>query len=194
MTTLLDTYLASLPPVSYDPQAQEQRAQAQAVVDVATDVATAAARLLVEVDPSTTQLALPDWERNFGLPDPCAGLASSIERRRADVIAKMLARQNLSALQMEQIAERLGYVGARVVELGPMTCMDPCDGAVFDEDGWRFAWGLRLQQPLHIEHANCMSPCNVPLRSWGNEPILCALARYKPAHTIALAAFFEGET
>lgn len=188
-----DAYLSALPPVSYDPTTPGQVREATAAADVLDMVLRLAQQLLIEQDPSTTGVALPDWERNYGLPDPCAGISSTIERRRGDVIAKMLARQNLSAQQMVQIAERLGYVGARVVEFSPMTCMDPCDGAVFDEDGWRFAWGLRLQQPLHIEHANCMSPCNVPLRSWGNEPILCALARYKPAHTIALA-FFEGET
>lgn len=188
---LLEALLRGLPPVSYDPQAPTVRAECTAMVEPLRVVLQSADQILVEQDPSTTQLSLPDWERVYSLPDPCAGLSSSIERRRADVVNKITARGNLSASQMVAVAEQLGYSGAQVVEFGPATCEDACDVAVYDRDAWRFVWALQMPQALFIEQATCASPCDVTLRRWGNEPIFCAVERFKPAHTMGLIFFDE---
>jgi len=190
--TLIEVILRSLPPVSYDPQAKSVQDEAQVMALPLGEALRSADQVKVEHDPAATQLSLPDWERNYSLPDPCAGLSSSIERRRADVVTKITARGNLSAAQMVAMAERLGYVGATVHEFGPATCTGPCYAGLYTEADWRFVWAISVPYTLRIEQATCTSPCDVPLRRWDNEPIYCAISRYKPAHTLGLV-FFDSE-
>lgn len=186
-----EALLRSLPPVSYDPSAGTVQAEFSAAAETLQAVLRSATQILVEHDPASTQLSLPDWERVYSLPDPCAGLSSSIERRRADVVNKITARGNLSASQMVAVAEQLGYDDAQVVEFGPATCADSCDEAAYEQETWRFVWALQVPQALLLERASCSSPCDVPLVRWGNEPIFCAIERFKPAHTLALVFFDE---
>ncbi len=185
---IVDTLLQSLPPVAYDRQAPAVVAEMQAIAAPLAEAVAKADQILVEHDPATTQLSLPDWERVYSLPDPCAGLSSSVERRRADVITKITARGNLSAAQMIQVVAQHGYPGATVQEFAQMTCADPCDAAVYGPN-WQFVWAINVPNSLAIENMTCMSPCDSPLRRWGNEAIFCAMQRFKPAHTLALVNF-----
>lgn len=186
-----EALLHGLPPVSYNPLADTVQAEMAATAAPLDEALRSADQIMVEHDPARTQLSLPDWERVYSLPDPCAGLSSSLERRRADVVNKITARGNLSASQMVAVAEQLGYVGALVVEFQAATCTGTCDQATYQQEDWRFVWGLRVPQALLMEPANCLSPCDVPLRRWGNEPIFCAISRFKPAHTLGIVLFNE---
>jgi len=50
----------------------------------------AADLLEIESDPRATVELLPDWERNWGLPDPCiTNPPSSMEERRLRLLVKM---------------------------------------------------------------------------------------------------------
>ena len=51
----------------------------------------ATALLVIEIDPRVTQEMLSDWERNFGLPDPCSMERPTQPDRHAALIAKMTA-------------------------------------------------------------------------------------------------------
>lgn len=188
---ILEALLRSLPPVAYNALADSVKTEYSATSLPLDASLQSADQILVEHDPARTQLSLPDWERVYSLPDPCAGLSSSLERRRADVVNKITARGNLSAAQMASVAEQLGYVGATVVEFQAAICTGTCDQAVFQDEAWRFVWGLSVPQALLMEPANCLSPCDVPLRRWGNEPIFCAISRFKPAHTLGIVLFNE---
>lgn len=186
---ILEGLLRSLPPVSYDTAAATIQAEFKAVSTPLEMVLQSANQVRVEHDPATTQLSLPDWERVYGLPDPCAGISSSVERRRADVVNKVAAHGSLAAAQMVQVAAQLGYTGAEVVEFSPTSCTSPCDVDVRSPDIWRFVWALRVDNSILVEHASCGSPCDVALARWGNEPLFCAIQRYKPAHTYGLILF-----
>jgi len=186
-----EALLRSLPPVSYSPAAATVQAEMAATAAPLDEALHSADQIRVEHDPARTQLSLPDWERVYSLPDPCAGLSSSMERRRADVVSKITARGNLSAAQMVAVAEQLGYVGAVAIEFRAAVCDGACDQAAFDQADWRFVWGLKVPQTLLTEPANCASPCDSSLRRWGNEPIFCAISRYKPAHTLGIVIFNE---
>jgi uncharacterized protein YmfQ (DUF2313 family) len=185
----LNALLSSLPPVAYDPQAVTVRDEFRAVATPLERVLQQAAQLRVESDPATAQLGLPDWERVYGLPDPCAGLSSSIERRRADVVSKVNTVSNLAAAQMVALATSLGYTGAQVVEFEMSGCASACNAEVYGPETWRFVWALRVNDTLLVEQANCGSPCDVAMARWGNEPLFCAIQRYKPAHTYGLILF-----
>ena len=184
-----DALTECLPPVAYDRAAPGVLAEATSAAAVLDWSITLADVLLQEQQPDTTALALPDWERNYGLPDACiGGLAATVAARRANLIARIAGRGNLNAAFYIAQAAALGYPGSTVTELGPYTCMDPCDNAV---NGYDFigVWRLNLTLSTAIVVASCESPSDAPLRAWGNTQLECLINRKKPAHSVALFGY-----
>jgi uncharacterized protein YmfQ (DUF2313 family) len=64
-----DLLKALLPPVSYDVNGQNLSAELGAEGNALDRVLLNADQILLESDPRTTVLMLPDWERVYGLPD-----------------------------------------------------------------------------------------------------------------------------
>ena len=65
--------------------------------------------LLVETDPRYTADMLPDWERNFGLPDPCVPITLSIPERRVALVNRMTTEGGQSVAFFTALAATLGY-------------------------------------------------------------------------------------
>ena len=88
-------------------------AMRQAIADSAEAVHTLGSTLVeIEADPTQTLLLLPDWERDWGLPDPCTPLNATIAQRRAALVGKIVSNAggNLSLLQyLETVAAAYRY-------------------------------------------------------------------------------------
>lgn len=181
-------YVASLPPVSYDPLAPNIQREAASVAAVLGSAVASADVVLDEQDPAKAEISLPDWERNYSLPDPCAGLSSTSERRRTDLLHRITGRGNLSAAFMVGVANRYGFPAATVTEFKRWTCNSPCADQIIGAS-YQFVWRLNLMASLAISRMTCRSPCTTPLRSWGNEALTCAISRAKPAGTRVLLAY-----
>lgn len=184
-----DAFLECLPPVAYDRQAPGVRTEATSAASVLDRGLDLADVLALEQQPDTTALALPDWERNYGLPDACiGGLGATVAARRANLIDRIAARGNLNRAFYIAQAMSFGYAGCTVTELGPMTCMDPCDSPC---NGYDFigVWRLNVPVSTAIVDMTCEYPCDSPLRFWGNTQLECMVNRRKPAHTVALFAY-----
>src|SRR5580765_5106997 len=69
----------------------------------------AADLLEIETDPRLTMEMLPDWERNWGLPDPCFPESTTIEQRRAMLMLKMTLLGGQSRAFFTGIMKWLGY-------------------------------------------------------------------------------------
>src|SRR6516225_7957252 len=69
----------------------------------------AADLLETESDPRATLELLPDWERNWGLPDPCVTTPQSIEARRIALVMKMTMLGGQSRQFFVDVAQTLGY-------------------------------------------------------------------------------------
>ena len=78
----------------------------------------AADLLELELDPRFTTEMLPDWERAFGLPDPCVQERYTLEERRLSLIERITAEGGQSRAYFYNVAARLGYV-IRIVEYSP---------------------------------------------------------------------------
>ena len=90
--------------------------------DIWGDVASDAARFLtVESDPRSTIELLPDWERAFGLPDPCVRRMLTIPERRLALINKLTTQGGQSIAYYEGVADALGYT-ISIYEYQPYTC------------------------------------------------------------------------
>jgi uncharacterized protein YmfQ (DUF2313 family) len=178
-----------LPPESIDTNAARISAELEAEGAVLDQALQSAFALALEMEPESTSALLPDWERNYGLPDECLeGEAQSKDQRRAALLAKITGIGGQSRPYFISLAAALGYADAEVTEFRPATCNDHCNSPVCGEE-WRIVWRLDLLQDSALFIANCNSACDDPLQAWGNRQLECMIRRYKPADTTLLFAY-----
>lgn len=143
-------------------------------VDFAVD------RLLTEADPRTTIDNLVEWEKEFGLPDECATLASNFADRRVALVRKILATGGQSEAYFRSLGPSASdmHVTVGVPTTLPMEVLGPVKGLAF-----KFIWFVDLSDAQY-KWASAGDPAGVPINEKvdsGN--IVCLLQKYKPAHT-----------
>jgi uncharacterized protein YmfQ (DUF2313 family) len=69
----------------------------------------AADLLETESDPRTTFELLPDWERNWGLPDPCYEAPQTISQRQLALVMRMTMQGSQSREFFIGVAAMIGY-------------------------------------------------------------------------------------
>lgn len=158
---------------------------------------TAAKLLVVESDPRQTVDLLPDWERNWGLPDPCLDEVLSIGDRQIALVTKMTLIGGSSRQFFIDLAATLGYTINFIREYSPyVTGISKC-GDVRDENGfprWQLGPGeLRFWWNIHIGATRLTwfrtgaggGQCGIDplLRIALATDLECLFRRYKPAHT-----------
>lgn len=184
-----DVLKLCLPPVSYDPTDPILVAELEAEGKQLDAAQQSADQLLAEMHPSTATVSLPDWERVYGLPDPCVTIAHSIDQRRAALNSKANAKGGQSIAYFVGLAAIMGYPGATVDEFPMATCNSDCNAELNSEDDG-FFWRLNLPAATGgVFQATCNSDCNSPLQSWGDEALECRIRKLRPAHTTVLFAY-----
>jgi uncharacterized protein YmfQ (DUF2313 family) len=90
--------------------------------------------LEIDSDPRFTVELLPDWERNFGLPDPCYTAPQSIGERHAALLQRMTLEGAQSRQFYIDYAKQLGY-DITISEFRPfMVGLDRCgDNRVYGD-------------------------------------------------------------
>lgn len=141
----------------------------------------------VEADPRLTTLLLPEWERAYGLPDPCTPLSPSLPQRRAALLARIAAQGGASPAYFVSVAAALGFA-ITITEFPVFDTDSDVEAAINDED-WAFAWqvngaGVTLQE-IDVEEWTVEDP----LTTWGNNTLTCTLRQIAPAHTILIFSF-----
>ena len=163
------------------------------------DVDASAAQLLTgDSDPRATIAMLPDWERNFGLPDPCLALPpQTVGARQAALVGKMTILGGQSIAFFTEIAASLGYK-VTITEHSPYVCGISQCGDTRNALGV-YRWELG---PATIRYYWTVNVGVAPL-SWlrcgegqcGIDPSLtigvatglqCRLGQWSPAHTQVL--------
>jgi uncharacterized protein YmfQ (DUF2313 family) len=162
------------------------------------DVAQRADDLLVrESDPRATLEMLPDWERAFGLPDPCVAEPLTIGDRQKALVAKMTTEGGQSRAFFISLAASIGYTIA-IREYAPFMCGisqvgDTTDGAG-GEPRWeigppemRFYWTVKVGAVrltwFRVGDGGGQAGIDPHLRIALATDLECLLRRYKPAHT-----------
>jgi uncharacterized protein YmfQ (DUF2313 family) len=144
--------------------------------------------LLAEADPRTTSEMLPDWERNLGLPDLCAGGDGSVQDRQRDVLARFTENGPPTPDYLVAFAAALGF-RITITELDTFRAGWSRAGESLDNIGKRFLAGssragehldndVSNQFTFIVDVAYCLPADRVRLE--------CAMARIIPAHTRAL--------
>lgn len=159
----------------------------------------AADLLEIESDPRTTVELLPDWERNWGLPDPCFPDATTISERQHMLVLYMTLLGGQSRAWFQYVAAFTGYQ-IEIAEWSPFMCGVSEVGDTrfeYDDTGlyrWylgppenRFYWYIQSDQAV-LEWFRCgtsYSQCGIHphLKIYLDSPVECLLQRWKPAHT-----------
>jgi len=155
-----------------------------------------------ESDPRFTLELLPDWERAWGLPDPCFASPQTVEMRRRILVLWMTWMGGQSRDYFKSVAEFLGYT-IEIKEFAPFMCgisecgdtrTPPPDSPIEDQNfRWyigpeeqRFYWEISVGQvglnwfragsgEAGVDHHLEFS---VPTE------FLCLIDRWKPAQTM----------
>jgi uncharacterized protein YmfQ (DUF2313 family) len=149
-----------------------------------------------ESDPRITFELLPDWERNWGLPDPCFPSATTIGERQRMLILAMTWQGGQSRAYFEKIMEWLGYGAVVVREWSPfMAGISQAGDTRPNPDEhfrWyigppemRFAWSIQIGKPSLVWFRASSGQAGVDhhLRFGVIDDMQCLLNRWKPAHT-----------
>lgn len=163
---------------------------------------SARAALLVEMesDPRFTLAMLPEWERAFGLPDPCLAEPQTITDRRNALLLKMTTEGGQSRAFFKSVAAALGYTVtireyspfmagiSRAGDNRPRAPLDPTD--VFQP--WtvgpaenRFYWTVYLlgTKTRWFRAGSGRAGIDPHVRIGLATDLECLFRRWKPAHT-----------
>lgn len=138
--------------------------------------------LLVDAFPATAVELLPEWEATLGLPDPCAGVAPTIQARQAQVVARFAGSGGQSQAYFIGYAANLGYT-VTITQFTPFRVGQQRMGNQLGLQDWAFTWQINSALNTITYFRTGLSGAGEPLASWGNAVLQCELAEIKPAHT-----------
>ena len=145
-------------------------------------------QLLLEADPRSTTEMLEEWEAVVGIPDGCAPPAPTLDRRRADITARLTQAGALNKQFFIDFAAYLGF-SITITEYRPFRAGISHAGDPVSNGDWVYTF--LVTGP--VETINFFSAgrnqAGDPLANWGNQFLECAINKRKPAETIALYAY-----
>jgi uncharacterized protein YmfQ (DUF2313 family) len=158
--------------------------------------------LEIESDPRATLELLPDWCRNWQIPDPCLRQDLSTAEKRLALVAKMTLLGGQSRQFFIDLGAAIGYT-ITIREYAPfMTGVSRC-GDTTDIDAeaggdgkhcrWeigppeiRYYWSITVYSKIYIPFRVGQSQTGIDrlLKIGLASDLECIFNRYKPAHTI----------
>lgn len=136
--------------------------------------------MLNEADPRTTFELLPDWERNYGLPENCSLEAQNLEQRIEALVAKVNFEGSLSIPFFIDLAASIGFE-ITITEFDVYTFESNVEAPFYGVE-WRYAWQVNAPA-VTVTYRTTESDVETPFASWGNELLECTFQRTKPGHT-----------
>jgi len=144
--------------------------------------------LLIDAFPSTSVQLLSNWEAALGLPDPCAGVAPTLQGRQAQVVARFTGTGGQSIPYFIAYAQTLGYT-VTTTEFTPFRMGQQTMGCQLGGPEWAFTWAINSPLNTYTSFRMGLSGMGEPLESWGNAVLQCELTEIKPAHTFLNFAY-----
>ncbi len=147
-------------------------------------------QLLIELNPITTTLLLPRWEKILNLPDECSKQSSkTFQARKASVIAKLayLGQQNIEFYK--NLAKKFGNE-IEIIEYKPFIAgLSVCGHRLNGEHNVRYCWTIKVKSS-DIQKAyfrTSLSQCGEKLLSLTkNTELECRIKSHAQSHTIPI--------
>ena len=121
--------------------------------------------LLREMDPSQTVELIDDWERVFGLPDPCYPAPTAIADRQAALVTRVISRGGWSGGPsvpfLTSVLVTIGYLEADILirrfKWQSANCNSKCDAPLNSAiAGWPFVWEFVITSGDNDVQAQCL--------------------------------------
>ncbi len=154
----------------------------------AADIDLQITRLVSESIPTGANDLLPEWEKDWGLPDPCMQLidGDDFQMRVIRLAAKVRGLGGNGRQFFIDLAKQFGY---------DVTLDDPkplragfCAGDFCYDEMFEYVWYMKVPAGMQIRVFDANSEANQPLRDWGDLAFECVIKQYKPDHE---EVFFE---
>lgn len=151
--------------------------------------------LIREVDPRSTSELLTDWERLLGLPDQCDTTeGQTIQERRTRILQVLTTRGGQNEAFYKELASNFGFsVDVISAEDQPPFVAGSKAGDRLTNGNWRYAFVIKAPAEFLIRFRAGQGAAGDPLIKVGNDTLQCLMEKYKPAHTIVLFSFGDGE-
>lgn len=192
MTT--DEYLNMLalllPPVSYNPNGRNMRAELMAEATLYSRADRAGSNMLTAINLTSCVDFLADWERVYAL-NPSPG--DTLQQRRQRILAKMSETGGLSRAYFIQLAKALGY-GISITEPEPFRCgRNRCGDRLWTPDIiWVWIVKIESGEKIPVYRFRCgASATGERLTSFGRNYLEGIFQELKPAHTQVVFDYSE---
>ncbi|AQY66597.1 DUF2313 domain-containing protein [Pseudomonas veronii] len=141
--------------------------------------------LINEMDPSSVNELVSDWEQVMGLPDPCLGAAPAFEDRRLAVRQRLVAVGGQSTAYFVELAIRQGYPEATITEhRAPRFGRSRFGQAHFGTWAAQFMWTLNSGPRRRLGRRFGASFWGERFGTNPSGALECVIRRGAPAHTI----------
>ena len=138
----------------------------------------------VESDPAQAVQLLPDWEKDYALPDPCMAPNPSLGQRHAALLAKIAGIGGQSTEYLISVAAALGYTITITTWTPPVYGVGEYGVSEYLGTDWRFAW--RVNAPtVTVSYAKYgASVYGDPFWSISDTALECRLRAIGPAYGV----------
>lgn len=188
MSRLADQLRLLLPPVAYDGNAPRLSAVIEAEAKALEKSDGQADSLYQAIFPDSG-VALADWERVLGLPDPClVGEPQTIRQRVQAVISKLQWRGGQSRPFFIALAKALGY-DITITTFRPARAGLARAGDAINGGDWSFTWRVNAPAVTVTRAAAGLAGAGDALAAWGNKALECRLGQMKPAESILIFGY-----
>ena len=145
-------------------------------------------RLFIESIPTRTEQMLDEWERDWGLPDPCF-TDTGITARCAALVAKVRNNSVPSRLFVLAALKDLGYPNAELEHPQCLRAGFLAGDMVYSED-WHYVVIVKTNsQQVQIKPMRAGDPAGSRLYTWGDDVLNCYLKKLFQAHLKVLVAY-----
>jgi len=147
------------------------------------NVHAASMRLLeIEADPAYTIQLLPEWENDYGLPDPCTPLNPTLDQRRLALLSKIAAIGGQSIAYFVGFAAALGYT-ITITEFQPFRLGVSHFGDLLCGPLWEYVWQVNAPSITVSRFRFGPGAFGEPFWTIDNTELECRLRAIMPAHT-----------
>lgn len=143
-----------------------------------------AEKLLKEQDPRTTIELLPEWEKEFGLPDECSVIGQDIAERRTNLVSKVLAQGGQSEAYFIDLFANQGItitISYREPSYVPMSIPGYVTG-----NAYKYIWYVTIPD-FQVDWFEAGDSADDYVGEYlSSSNVACLIEKYKPAHTKAV--------
>jgi uncharacterized protein YmfQ (DUF2313 family) len=157
-------------------------------------VDAAAIALIADTFPASTTNFIDEWDAALGLPDPCLGENPTLEQKRAQIVARLIAPGGQSAQFYIDYAAALGFEIA-ITAFAPFRAGRSRAGDTLGGDAAPFTWLVTIlsdassakNAAFRAGQGHAGDPLSSAAAS--HSTLLCELNRIAPAHTVLLFTY-----